>query len=162
MAESWLNVASNNTTALPSWDIAGYPNTTIPVAADPLAAYTFGLQANQPNPSGLPAGTPTESSWDSFSRMLLGGKDGATGNTSVGMLTGGLGAAGSILNGYLGLQQLQVAKDNLAFQKDSFNKNFAAQSKLTNSQLEDRQRSRNQDSPGNYESVSSYMSKYGV
>lgn len=147
---------------LPAWQSRDYSMDMDPAAnmgyTDP---YTAGIQAIQP--AALPGtGLPAESSWDAFSRTLFGGKDGMTGNTNMGLVTGGLGAAGSLLSGWTGLQQLQLAKDSLAFQKDSFNKNFANQQKLTNSQLEDRQRSRNMDSPGNYMATSDYMAKYGV
>ena len=97
-----------------------------------------------------------------WSQLLFGGKDAATGNISQGWVTGGLGAMTGLVSAYTGLQQLQVAKDNLAFQKGAFNKNYGNQVKLTNSQLEDRQRSRVMDSPGAYESVSNYMAKNGL
>lgn len=147
---------------LPAWQSQDYSMNLDPAAGfTTVDPYTAGVQAIQPA-AVLPGALTPESSWDAFSRTLFGGKDGMTGNTNMGLVTGGLGAAGSLLGGWTGLQQLQLAKDSLAFQKDSFNKNFATQQKLTNSQLADRQNSRNMDSPGNYASTADYMAKYGV
>ena len=62
---------------------------------------------------------------------------------------------------YLALKNYGIAKDTLKFQKDAFNKNYAAQRNLINSSLEDRQRRRVQENP-NATPVDQYMSKYGV
>lgn len=69
--------------------------------------------------------------------------------------------ANSGLNAYIGLKQLGQAEDSLKFQKDAFSKQFAAQQKLTNSQLADRQAARVAFN-SNKESVDDYMKKYGV
>ena len=137
--------------------------------------YTAGMQAILPD-FGItpttpvtPAGwrnpaltTPPATAGSDWMTTWFGGKDAQTGNLSTGILPVGIGALTGLAGAYTGLEQLQVAKDNLAFQKDAFNKNFANQAKLTNSQLADRQRARVMDSPGAYESVSDYMNKYGV
>lgn len=70
--------------------------------------------------------------------------------------------AGALMNGYMGMKQYGLAKDQLAFTKEAFNKNFASQSKLTNARLEDRQRARVASNPGAYQSVGPYMQKNGV
>lgn len=139
--------------------------------------YTAGMQAILPDfgitpttpvtPAGAgwrnPALTTTPATAGSdWMTTWFGGKDAQTGNLSTGILPVGIGALTGLVGAYTGLEQLQVAKDNLAFQKDAFNKNFANQAKLTNSQLADRQRARVMDSPGAYESVGDYMNKYGV
>jgi len=65
-------------------------------------------------------------------------------------------------NLYLGLKQYGVARDTLNFQKDAFNKNYAAQRNAMNSQLEDRQRRRVAENPSLATPVAEYMAKYGV
>ena len=134
--------------------------------------YTAGMQAILPDFGITPTTPVTPAGWQNpaltttagsdWMTTWFGGKDAQTGNLSTGILPVGIGALTGLVGAYTGLEQLQVAKDNLAFQKDAFNKNFANQAKLTNSQLADRQRARVMDSPGAYESVSDYMNKYGV
>jgi hypothetical protein len=76
----------------------------------------------------------------------------------LGPALAGAQALGSL---YMGMKQYGVAKDQLAFQKDSFNKQFDANRSLTNSRLEDRQARRVLENP-NATSVADYMSKWGV
>ena len=88
-------------------------------------------------------------------------------DTTTGMQTQGwgglaLGGLQGLGNLYMGMKQYGLAKDQLAFQKDSFNKNFAVQKQLTNSQLEDRQRARVASNAGAYQSVGDYMKQNGV
>ena len=73
-----------------------------------------------------------------------------------------IGAASALMNGYLGMQNYGLAKDQFNFQKDAFNKNWAAQSKLTNASLSDRQAARVASNPTAYQSVSDYMKANGV
>lgn len=162
---------------LPDFDIAS----TTPVASagwqNPALVtnpYTTGMQAILPD-FGFTPTTSVNTGWrnpaltttpaaagSDWMTTWFGGTDAQTGNLSPGILPVGIGALTGLAGAYTGLEQLQVAKDNLAFQKDAFNKNFANQAKLTNSQLADRQRARVMDSPGAYESVGDYMNKYGV
>lgn len=69
---------------------------------------------------------------------------------------GGLGQA------FMGMKTYGLAKDQFRFQKNAWNKEFAAQKGLINSQLEDRQKRRVAEQPGQHDDVASYMSKYGV
>ena len=69
---------------------------------------------------------------------------------------GGLGQA------FMGMKTYGLAKDQFRFQKNAWNKEFAAQKGLINSQLEDRQKRRVAEQPGQHEDVASYMNKYGV
>lgn len=69
---------------------------------------------------------------------------------------GGLGQA------FMGMKTYGLAQDQFRFQKNAWNKEFAAQKGLINSQLEDRQKRRVAEQPGQHEDVASYMSKYGV
>lgn len=72
-----------------------------------------------------------------------------------------LQGASALANLYMGMKQYGLAKDQLSFQKDSFNKQYAANQSLTNSRLEDRQARRVLENP-NATGVAEYMSKWGV
>lgn len=74
----------------------------------------------------------------------------------------GIGAVKGLADSWLALQQLNLGEDQLAFQKDAFNKQYENQRTLTNAELEDRQRRRLSASPGGYQSVSDYMAKNAV
>lgn len=80
-------------------------------------------------------------------------------NTGVGLFNSAVGA----ISAY---KALKLGKENLAFQKDSFNKNFAAMKGTTNAEMEDRQARRvrydAQNGLNNSLSVADYMAKYGV
>ena len=80
-------------------------------------------------------------------------------NTGVGLFNSALGA----ISAY---KALKLGKENLAFQKDSFNKNFEAMKGTTNAELADRQARRvrydAQNGMSNNMSVADYMAKYGV
>ena len=101
--------------------------------------------------------------WENFNKTL---KDSGflTSTDKNGLTTQGWGgmafAAGQgLLNAYTGMKQLDLYKDQLAFQKESFNKNYEAQRSTINSQLEDRQRARVASNSGAYQSVGEYMDK---
>lgn len=95
-------------------------------------------------------------SWSWF-----GGKnpDGSIINSGLGA---GVGAAQALFNGYLGMQQLAVAKKTLAEGQRQFDMNYGSQRTLTNARLEDRQRARVASNSGAYESVGTYMNRNGV
>ena len=76
-----------------------------------------------------------------------------------GALQLGLGALSGIGNLYLGMKNYGMAKKQLKQQNAQFEKNYAAQRNLVNSQLEDRQAARVASNPSAYESVSSYMDR---
>ena len=97
-----------------------------------------------------------------FSRQgFFGGKD-SFGNTSMGWGPALFGMGKSIFDGWMGLQQLDLVKDNLDFQKDAFSKQFENQRTLTNSELRDRQAARVASNPTAYQSVDDYMKANGV
>lgn len=77
---------------------------------------------------------------------------------AAGFALGGAQALGSL---FMGMKQYNQAKEQLAFQKESFNKQYAANQSLTNSRLEDRQARRVQENP-NATGVAEYMAKWGV
>lgn len=73
-----------------------------------------------------------------------------------------LGTVSGLGSAFMGMKQYGLMKDQFKFQKDSFNKNFAAQRGLINSELEDRQRQRVRENPNQAVPVADYMAKYGV
>lgn len=74
----------------------------------------------------------------------------------------GLQAGQGIFNGWLGMQKLDLAKNELRENKRQFDMNWGAQKNLTNSRLEDRQRARNAANKGGHQSTDEYMSRHGV
>lgn len=93
---------------------------------------------------------------------------GFTGSTDAkGIKTDGwggmaLGVAQGLGSAYMGMKQYGLAKDQLAFQKSAYNKNYNAQRQSTNTALEDRQAARVASNAGAYESVGSYMDRNKV
>ena len=73
-----------------------------------------------------------------------------------------LGAAQGLMGGYLGMQQLGMAKKSFKENQRQFNLNYDAQRRTTNAALADRQRARLASNPGAYQSEYDYMSQYGV
>jgi hypothetical protein len=74
-----------------------------------------------------------------------------------------LGAGSALMNGFMGMQNYGLARDQFNESKDQFNRNFAATQKTTNTALEDRQRARvNSSVAGAYQSVGDYMEKNRV
>lgn len=104
--------------------------------------------------------------WGSFQQWM---KDsGMLGSTDAnGIKTDGwggmaLGGASALSNLYMGMQQYKLAKDQLAFGKEAFGKNFEAQRKSTNTALQDRQAARVASNSTGYQSVGDYMKQNGV
>jgi hypothetical protein len=98
--------------------------------------------------------------WMNNSGVL--GKTLADGTKMQGWGAPALGLASGLMNGWMGMQQLRLAKDTLASNKEQFNKNYEAQRKTTNASLEDRQRSRVASNSTAYQSVGDYMKKNGI
>lgn len=99
--------------------------------------------------------SPDTFDWRSF---MFGGHD-SSGMKTNGALGAGLGIAQGLGSAYMGMRQYGLAKDQLAFQKSAYNKNYAAQRQSTNTGLQDRQAARVASNSGAYESVGSYMDK---
>lgn len=130
--------------------IQKYPSQT-PLVGSGMAETSVAM------PSGSAAG-----SWGDDWGWLTGGKN-ADGTSFNGMGGMALGALSGLGNMFMGMQNYGLAKDQLKFQKDAYNKNYAAQAKTTNASLEDRQRARvAAGAPGAYTSVSDYMAKNGI
>lgn len=100
----------------------------------------------------------------SFLDSILGGFGGNNSGGMTGLQMGqlGLGGVTSLLNGYLGFQNLGLAKKQYQSQLDQFNKQWDANKKLTNASLADRQAARVASNPNAYQSVDDYMKKYGI
>lgn len=99
---------------------------------------------------------------DWFNNSGILGKTLGDGTKVQGWGSPALGAASGLLNGYLGFQQLKLAKDAAAQNKRQFEMNYAAQTKTTNAALEDRQRARVASNSSAYQSVGDYMKQYGI
>lgn len=158
--------------ALPDWRTAMQPvqAPTMPAApavASPAMSYdSFGspvlagsAAAMNADPTGLAqaqvdlsaAGNAPGGGWNWFSTRDQQGVLGPT-----------LQGAQTLAGLYMGMKQYGLAKDQLNFQKDSFNKQYAANQTLTNSRLEDRQKARVASNAGAYQSVGDYMNQNGV
>lgn len=122
-----------------------------------------GLDAALGNPSiASAAATPVAGVTDpTFMQSLLGYTN-QNGMQQQGWGSLALGAAQGLGNAWMGMKQYGLAKDSLKENKRQFNINYEAQRKLTNSQLEDRQRARVAANPGAYQSVGDYMNKNGI
>ncbi len=101
---------------------------------------------------GMPGTAVTDYDW--LDPKNIFGKDGWGGLA--------LGVGQGLFNGYLGLQQLGMAKKAFGENQRQFNLNYDAQRRTTNAALEDRQRARLASNPGAYQSVGDYMNQYGV
>lgn len=73
----------------------------------------------------------------------------------IGLFTGGLGA-------WNGFQQNKLMERNMNMQASQFREQMNLSKSNYNSKLEDRQRARVASNPTAYESVDSYMKKYGA
>lgn len=125
-----------------------------------LASYTPSTTNTDPSFLGQVGGWFTDFGKSLRDTGFLGYKD-AQGNQFQGWGMPVINTAFGLGNLYLALKNYGIAKDSLNFQKDAFNKNYAAQRNLINSSLEDRQRRRVQENP-NATPVDQYMAKYGV
>lgn len=91
---------------------------------------------------------------DGISKMSLGSKAGLV-----------MDGVGTLLNAYNAYKANKLAKQQFAHAKEVHAKNWDAQRKQTNSQLEDRQRRRVAEAEASGRtttSVADYMAKYGV
>lgn len=142
--------------AMPSW---------LPAPAGTRGAPTM---MGAPGAMGAGGGVPGGGGmFESLSSYLPSGfldqYDGTTGmKTGQGWGGAAIGVGTGLVNAFMGMQQLKVAKQALSQSKDQFNRNFEAQRTSTNTQLEDRQRARVASNAGAYESVGSYMDRNAV
>lgn len=125
--------------------------------APSLDSMSTGFTSSANSFNAVPINTSTDSG--SFLDSILGGTGDMSG-LQMGQL--GLGGVTSLLNGYLGFQNLGLAKKQYQSQLDQFNKQWDANKKLTNASLADRQAARVASNPNAYQSVDDYMKKYGI
>ena len=137
LGSGWGSPVSSAPGGIPSMNLGG---SAVPIA----------------QPMGAGAGTD----WWSQFKGLMGGAVGTPNAPGWGGLA--LGAGQGLMNGYLGLQQLGLAKDAFKESKAQFAKNFEAQRTTTNAALNDRQRARVASNPGAYQSVGDYMQQNGI
>ena len=90
--------------------------------------------------------------WSDWSKLLLGGKD-PSGMQTNSLLGAGMGILQGLGNAYMGMQQYGLARDQLQFSKDAFNKNYGAQKITTNNQIRSRNFARNAANPGMYQNM---------
>ncbi len=111
-------------------------------------------------------GTDPSSLWGGISGWLDNsgalGKKLADGSQVQGWGAPAVNLASGLAGAYFGMQQLGLAKDTLAQNKQQFQLNFDAQKKTTNASLEDRQRARVASNPNAYQSVGAYMQHNGI
>lgn len=81
------------------------------------------------------------------------------GTEQLNAIAGGITALNGVWNGY---NQNKMANKQFNFQKDVWNQQWGASKKQYNTGLEDRQRARVASNPNAYQSVGSYMDKYGL
>lgn len=119
---------------------------------------TTGLVPATPGMTGtsILSGTPA----NTFNTGSLSDSLGGISGLQLGQL--GLGVGNGLLSGYLGFQNLGLAKDQARQAQKNWDKQWGANVKSTNAALEDRQKARVASNPNAYESVDSYMKKYGI
>lgn len=97
--------------------------------------------------------------WQQFKDGFRGSTDTKTGIKTDGFGGLAIGAASGLMGGYLGMQQLDLARDSAAEAKRQFGMNWDAQRTSTNTSLRDRQAARVASNPGAYQSVGEYMNQ---
>ena len=97
----------------------------------------------------------------SFMDGMLGYRS-KDGSASAGWGGLALGAAQGLFNGWMGMKQYGLAKDQFKFQKQAYGENLKNQKQTLNTELEDRQRSRVASNSSAYQSVGDYMNKNGL
>ena len=130
--------------------------------------YTKGSSTYAPGmqPMGSTAGFLGSESFGGMGKPSF--MQGLTGYTDQnGIKTNGWGGAAlglgqGLMQGFQGMQQYGMAKKAFKEGQRQYNQDYAAQKKLTNANLEDRQRARVASNSGAYQSVSEYMDKHGI
>lgn len=144
-----LNPTSGSSALIDGYASMG--NYGVPVGGMPIdtaALQTMPAVAGQPSLfSGL------------FDNFLSSTKNGVTTQGWGGMALGALQGLG---NAYMSMKNYGLGRDSLDQAKREFDMNWGAQTKMVNSQLEDRQRARVASNPGAYQSVGDYMKQYAV
>ena len=127
--------------------LLGFGNTGYAPTTDFLNSANIALptQTGAVGTGALAVGRPDFLSWDG----LLGGTN-VDGTKSNGWGSAALGLIQGLGSAYMGMKQYGLAKDQLQFSKDAFNRNYDAQRTMTNNQIRDRNFARNAANPGKY------------
>lgn len=162
LREKWMDGANQlknalgvNPVELPTTLTGNTGGLGIDFGVSPAAASTFNpaLNVDQNFASAMQnTGNSPFLSMDSFA-----GKMGPNGWTP-GWGMQGLEVLSGLAGAWNGMQQLDLAKDQFAFQKQAYTKNYENQKKLTNARLEDRQKARRSFSSA-HEDEESYMAR---
>ena len=112
------------------------------------------------NPLGL-LPTPTLDFSQVNPAAKSGGLMGFLNNNAQG-ISAGTGLLTGLLGGYLGMKQLGLAKQQFAFEKDAFNRQYAAQRTTLNAEMRDRQQARVTARPWAAQAVEDYMKQNEV
>lgn len=83
-------------------------------------------------------------------------------NTNATGISAGTGLLTGLLGGYLGTKQLSLAKKQYEFEKDAFNRQYAAQRTTLNAEMRDRQQARVTARPWAAQAVEDYMKQNEV
>jgi hypothetical protein len=130
------------------------------------------MMGNAPSPGAMVPQSPTlgsaleapglldRLSGSFWNKQSIGEKGAVTADQGWGMPA--LGAVQGMFNGYLGMKQYGIAKDQLASSKQQFGLNYDAQRTTTNAQLQDRQAARVASNPGAYQSAGDYMTTNSI
>lgn len=119
------------------------------------------LNLDIPRASGAP-GVAAPTWGQKLSKWAFGDVNAQTETATSGFALPTLSALAGIGNAYLGMKQYGLAKDSFKFQKKAWERDFAVQKNMINSEMTDRQNARVAANPGAHESTASYMSKWGV
>ncbi len=135
-------------------------------AANPVSALTnYSPSSFVGDLEGLGALQPTGFMESDFMKNMLGWK-GQDGTQHMGWGGLALGTGQAVFGAWDAMRNYGLQKDQLAFNKSAFAKNWDAQRKTTNSQLQDRQQarlaSREGASSNPYQSVGDYMKQNGI
>lgn len=150
-----LNFGGYQTSQLPLFD-SGY---------NPTQSSVLGTNLSTPITGGTPAAGgmgSTFASWlpsEDTMRTLFGGTNPETGFQSSGIVSPLAQGLGALFQGWTGMQQLGLARDQLNFQKNAFNTNLRNQTQAYNTALEDRIRGRTSNYEGKEQDVQNYLNQ---
>lgn len=150
-----LNFGGYQTSQLPLFD-SGY---------NPTQSSVLGTNLSTPITGGAPVTGgmgSTFASWlpsEDTMRTLFGGTNPETGFQSSGIVSPLAQGLGALFQGWTGMQQLGLARDQLNFQKNAFNTNLRNQTQAYNTALEDRIRGRTSNYEGKEQDVQNYLNQ---
>lgn len=150
-----LNFGGYQTSQLPLFD-SGY---------NPTQSSVLGTNLSTPITGGAPVASgmgSTFASWlpsEDTMRTLFGGTNPETGFQSSGIVSPLAQGLGALFQGWTGMQQLGLARDQLNFQKNAFNTNLRNQTQAYNTALEDRIRGRTSNYEGKEQDVQNYLNQ---